>query len=1634
MFGRLFHLVRKEAMDDEVSIRKNVLSTRDNGKEKIKEIQEREEIVKMWKHIDEKLEMKAKSLNLTAVNVKSILHHMIKNPQVISVIMGLDESSAVADLKLTRSRTKHLSRQETHTNLKEEGVVAVSRASRTFLDVEYDSNEDDDDYLPEQDEDASEGEVENEAGTAEIRPEVLNSTLQVGIDDVAPALHTRSKHESNVYTESVPNFGDDVLLYTAVDDPEYVEFISNLNDPSKYDLDEAEDPEYNFLSDADADDIIEEYELRKDRATEIPLREVENLLQDLLEARLLPLPEHLEQTIDSIKDENKSCELARQDDNKLNIRKSKTLLTNSFPGNVEPTIALVDASLDDFRKVSATSSSVLYSGVGNPPFFSFYELQQLVAQLEKHVQLLTQFAVGCYFDKAMIKIYNAFQVMINELNDYCLERPEHSLFNVANLEACIATCHDVIECETVSDFIIHRQKPRKLEFPLPKAMLVLSRSKALVFPELLPQVRMKVFPSFYPYFIREEECLLALGLYQFAHLKQFSGKRKCYALINQHLLANKTQSQIRLHLKNFRSSNQPIHTLFVKAETGTVNMIFPLENRSTAIPGPPYLWPQHLQPRWLKELVDRQQDNLDCESLVLDGLTFAKITNEKNSPLVNRADRDRSSLLNNQPECRTVDDTENWAADVDVTSAPINEPINTALASANSGLHQSIIMSPARSSLISQSLKSVERSILPSPNSCSLIAALPSCEKQQSAVSPHPRIVLPNSGESPAVFSKFPTVTPSISESTDFIRNNSAIKPVRLAPFKKIPPTENECEENLDSDQNEIEMVDETDESTGSSVCASGEVLLDSSPSPDCKNSTCLQQSSERIEHDSSDGALSHSNATDFVYVWPVEADKHENFQMKYTISPCSATVEKIKEICDVSEGGGHRGYEGTRNINQKSSHSPCYDAEVSYDMPECSSLIYKSLKWVPNTPNGDVEYSDLVSWTPRSSSYYGGLMMFGTENKAVQCDLTASIRGSEVTQILGNTKDNKLTQNISRDSSANSIRVFEPVHCGDPSFAQDNEQVGEAEQEQNEQTVSNDGGRSSESGRDEQQQPTGDVTDGNKASLPGDREGDGGDGEGNGPIDEEKRRRRARSRKDRVRDGLHGMLDAQHRALQIKCMAHVIFNDFEQRMFMYQDKVRALCELVAEGSMSPEMFERMHDIFEEEHEPIYFLLSFLFPQNLVPASVLENPIRKAYNDAFEMMYNIEAFTFFGNTRLSARTIFRNVRDLGKKGSDCTCEVLTARLFELIGNKSPLWEIISQNIPTRLCQSNYSVTDFEYVDLCSWKKVDAPFESVDLTTAIGAQTEKQRSGVFVGFLRNLFTERKGKLYEVVAEWKQTKITPESPRRRLPGGRTKKRKYKISNKDEIAKLPETSVKVLDISDPSLQERTADVLSISAPRESATALQCVRKRPILPKVAEMKKRKKCEDILVKQDIFNGNNNSLVGTNYIAHSDANLYGSSGGGADTSLGNVAESRIVEAGLADNSLCKVGSGEGFVECKMRWPIMMNTSRKWTIEEDRKILYIHKENGSDLDLTLAAVQLELPEIPIDELRQRLVFLLNLLQCMEDTGSKQKNPHPIVFQEKQHDLVLKSGLLGSPNYFLLSKTVILDVSKISTAVT
>ncbi|VDM93910.1 unnamed protein product [Onchocerca ochengi] len=237
-----------------------------------------------------------------------------------------------------------------------------------------------------------------------------------------------------------------------------------------------------------------------------------------------------------------------------------------------------------------------------------------------------------------------------------------------------------------------------------------------------------------------------------------------------------------------------------------------------------------------------------------------------------------------------------------------------------------------------------------------------------------------------------------------------------------------------------------------------------------------------------------------------------------------------------------------------------------------------------------------------------------------------------------------------------------------------------------------------------------------------------------------------------------------------------------------------------------------------------------------------------------------------------------------------------------------------------------------------------------------------------------------------------KITPPvPPRRRSSAKKVKKRKYKIPNRLEIAKLSkiEVSGKMPNINRPSLQEQADDVSGIIPSRKSAATLQFIRKRSIQStKIIETKKkRKKCEEILMKQgSIFTENDDtSLIEMDYVVDSSKSLNRSSGNGADIMLENIKESKIVKTELAINSWAKLNPTE-FIHCRVPCPAIVNPMRKWTIEEDRKILYIHKENGPDLDLTLASIQLELPEIPVDELRQRKIEQNHNYQVTRESSS------------------------------------------------
>lgn len=82
----------------------------------------------------------------------------------------------------------------------------------------------------------------------------------------------------------------------------------------------------------------------------------------------------------------------------------------------------------------------------------------------------------------------------------------------------------------------------------------------------------------------------------------------------------------------------------------------------------------------------------------------------------------------------------------------------------------------------------------------------------------------------------------------------------------------------------------------------------------------------------------------------------------------------------------------------------------------------------------------------------------------------------------------------------------------------------------------------------------------------------DGSDGEKDNNQTNEEKRRIKRKRKVRLRDGLLGMMNVEHRERQRKSLAQVICDDFKQRMFMHQDKIRAVLELITKTPPSPEV------------------------------------------------------------------------------------------------------------------------------------------------------------------------------------------------------------------------------------------------------------------------------------------------------------------------------------------------------------------------------------------------------------------------------------------------------------------------------
>uniref|UniRef100_A0A915CFH2 Uncharacterized protein n=1 Tax=Parascaris univalens TaxID=6257 RepID=A0A915CFH2_PARUN len=1459
---------------------------------------EREEIVKLWRQIDEKLEHKARNHNLSVVNVKTILHHLIKNPGVISLIMGIDDNASLPDLKLTRSKVKQLcKRNEAKSDVAPHTteVVVIPRAERTFLDVDYEHNEEyDEDYNPDLDEAevASEADGDVEVDDTDANPEDTNASLQVveESENDQPALHTRSRnHVVDDCLEDEPLCGDDVLLFSAIDDPDYVDFISTLNDPSRYEVDEMEDPEYNFMRDLECEETPERDELRMDRATEIPMREVENLLQDLIDSGRMNGSEQTSYSAESAKDckERKSRKHAKRE-------ASRHAWVPQYTDHIT---VLMGATPDDVDKISLDSAILDGTSIEKPPKFTSSELEQLRIQLKKHVQLLTQFVVGCHFEPSLFDERNECQKMINELHELSASQPSNSVFSIKNLEASIVTCHDAINCERVEFPEVNDPRYKKMNLPLPQTMLVLARSNALLYPELLPTVRLRSFPSFYQYFTAPEESLLAMGQYMFSHIPHSTASKRDgrNALIVRYFLPNKETSQIRLHMKNFRFSPEPIYEIITRAEQGKVTMIFPVEKSDSEQSTPPYMWHRNLQPFWLQLLEKRifygsgafadeapQRDLASYEGVVITQIPESGAAtpchsspnkddaadtcgNEANGFAVSDMSTSEEGSSNSRKRCihgtrllkndfkqRTLEKTNEGAENqngvgrgggkkrrkcssecsmertdevarekciklcddgslyehdtdsarggcgdgavdsrMDIQKKVIPEyslsgnsrmrnltdniesmdvrwvnDISTKIVhnvrmpkkdcdkvqnNSNDGIVDSSDESLAfgsieKSSNIQIATSEVQNlhhntasgsaALIPeTAGSC--VSVVPSCQvvfvpvlsNVNWLVLTHPpsqaivgtQLVQPlqvgdttqDSADALSVGNSSDFVvsakgaesvagtdqTHGLSTGTSTLKSSdhelahetfvhtacvrgrvvpsgnmqdasleerscalSVVADADLVQTANISRSENSAaEKNFlanDHKSRSAGSVTKCSSSHGSEVLRLGQdrimAMLDSgfadtNPKMVTENAQKLPTTENLIE-DMPDVdnyevvKKSGSSDADIVTLREGAVESSKPSGLNDIVDPaegCSSppTPEESSSSGLTLLFSGQD--DSTRNIREEMSppHTPCWHhspgiiddsaSKTRFTDIDGSQAEWRRDEWRPRTPGQPVRPDDRGK---RNCTKTKRSLLMNFENMASQRPATVDC-GVQWEPV-------DVSSNHESSSSSNTSLYDVSV---------EDRLSGSVTQEENEGII-----RESLEVKETE-----------------------GDREGGQPNEEPKCKKR--KRKERLRDGLKGMLNGEHRARQMRALSHVILGDFKQKMFMHQHKIQAIQQLITSGPPSTQMFQKLREILGDEHDLLLILVSFLFPEDLISESVLNDPIRKAYASAIEMILNIEAYATFGRSKFSARSIFRYIRELGPF---CTSEELQARLYDVVGTEDPLWSALSTYLPT----------------------------------------------------------------------------------------------------------------------------------------------------------------------------------------------------------------------------------------------------------------------------------------------------------------------------------------------------------------
>uniref|UniRef100_A0A8B9CV04 Myb-like domain-containing protein n=1 Tax=Anser brachyrhynchus TaxID=132585 RepID=A0A8B9CV04_9AVES len=416
-----------------------------------------------------------------------------------------------------------------------------------------------------------------------------------------------------------PDITPDMYDPNTADDEEWKRWLGGLmNDDveNEDELDDDDDPEYNFLEDLDEPDTED---FRNDRAVRITKKEVNELMEELFETF------QDEMGFSNMEDEGPEDE--------DNVTESRPNFNTPQALRFEEPLAnllneqhrTVKEQLEQLRMKKSSIKPPQEIEKSKPhnekPLQSLVldctQRKRLQQQMQQHVQLLTQIHLLASSNPALSSEASTTRMFLSELGNFARSSTLLRQSFYPKFQTMFQPCNLKGALQLIEDFHAQVQvdwSPRKAvkksanEFPcLPKQVAwILATRRVFMYPELLPICSLKANPPRDKIiFTKAEDNLLALGL------KHFEGTEFPKPLISKYLLPTKTAHQLTVRIKNLNMNRAPDNIIRYYKKTKQLPVLFKCcEEIQPSEWKPPVEREEHRLPFWLKASLPSIQGEL----------------------------------------------------------------------------------------------------------------------------------------------------------------------------------------------------------------------------------------------------------------------------------------------------------------------------------------------------------------------------------------------------------------------------------------------------------------------------------------------------------------------------------------------------------------------------------------------------------------------------------------------------------------------------------------------------------------------------------------------------------------------------------------------------------------------------------------------------------------------------------------------------------------------------------------------------------------------------------------------------------------------------------------------------------------